>query len=88
MLCEDGNESFQTTKNCTMNHDRPGIVVDGLLSFIWPVRGLSSVVLKLEPLWELEVELNRGTLEVTLKCVGDRNVNLRKMSALRFQLFG
>ena len=57
MFGDDGNESFQTAKDSTVNDDGP------CRGFIGALRIFGGTILQVETLWKLEIELDRGALE-------------------------
>ena len=70
MLRDDGNEPFETSQDSTVNHHWPR------WGFVWVCHILRGAVLEVEPLRELEVELDGRALERSTQCVFDVNVDL------------
>jgi hypothetical protein len=71
MLRDDGDEAFETSQDSTVNHHRTR---RGLVRIDRLVRG---AVLEVEPLRELEIELDGRTLEGSAQRVFDVNIDLR-----------
>ncbi len=63
MFRQDTDESFQTAKQSSMDHDGALIPL------------VCSSILKLETFWKLEVELDGGALKFTLQGVTERDVD-------------
>lgn len=66
MLGQDADEALQRAEHRAVNHDRARKVVSAL----------RTAIPQFEPLRQVEVELNGGTLKFPLEGVGDGDIDL------------
>ena len=70
MLSDNRDEPLHTSQDRSMDHDR------SRRRLVWIRRLFRSTILEVEPLRELEIQLNRRALEGPLQSIFDRDVYL------------